>query len=485
MKSLWSLETDIKNRKSLDKNIKTDVAIVGAGLAGILTAYFLKQNGIDCVILEADRIAGGQTKNTTAKITLQHGIKYSSLIENFGFEKAMQYKEANSRAIEEYFKIAEENNIDCMLERLPAYLYTLASNDMLEKEFEAAKKVGIESEIVTETSLPFDVRCALRFDDQAQFDPLKFIDAISKDIEIYENTRVISAEENRLFTEKYTIEANKIVITSHFPFINSPGYYFIRMHQERSYILALENAAKLDGMYFGIDDDGLSFRNSGKYLLIGGGNHRTGENPKGGKYKILRDAALEYYPDSREAAYWSAQDCMPLDGVPYIGNYSSAAPDLYVATGFQKWGMTSSMVSAMILSDMIAGKENPYEIFSPQRFNFSAAAKSLADETVHSFKGLSAGIFSLPDETTADLQKGHGGIVEYNGEKVGVYKDADGKIYTVPAKCPHLGCELSWNPDEFTWDCPCHGSRFDYYGKLISGPSVKDLKFDDQKNEEE
>lgn len=265
------------------------------------------------------------------------------------------------------------------------------------------------------------------------------------------------------------------MVATHFPFINTPGYYFMRMHQERSYVAALENAPRLDGIYYGIDRNGLSFRNSGNYLLLGGGNHRTGENPSGGKYSRLETAAKHYYPHSRIAFRWSAQDCMPLDGVPYIGQFSSSLPDVYVATGFQKWGMSSAMISAMIISEMIAGGDNPYEIFSPQRFKVSASAKALMNETGHSVKGLSKNVLRFPDKAAEEISRGHGGIVEYKGKKVGVYKDEDGKVFAVSNKCPHLGCQLEWNPDEKSWDCPCHGSRFDYKGRLIDNPAMRSL----------
>ncbi len=466
---------DIPRRESLQGDINTDVVVIGGGLAGILTAYHLKRNGIDCIVLEASRIGSGQTKNTTAKITIQHELKYSQLIENFGEEKALQYANANRRAIDEYFEIAEREGIDCMLEKKSAYLYSRKESDRLEQELLAAKKLGISAEITNKTALPFVIRGALKFDNQAQFHPLMFLKGISQGINIYENTMVLSIEDDKVITDNGTVTAERVVVATHYPFINVPGYYFMRMHQERSYVIALENAAELDGVYYGIEEGEPSLRNSGSLLLVGGGAHRTGENSAGGKYENLRKTAQKFFPASREVANWSAQDCMPIDSVPYIGQFSSSTPNLFVATGFGKWGMTTSMVSAIVITDLLLGKPHPYEIFSPQRFKPSVSAKSLMDETAHAVKGLSSGIFNIPDAKLSDIPNGHGGLIEHDGEKVGVYKDGNGEVFTVSTRCTHLGCQLEWNPDELSWDCPCHGSRFDYRGDVIDNPAMKCL----------
>ena len=284
-----------------------------------------------------------------------------------------------------------------------------------------------------------------------------------------------SAEGNLLTTPQGTIKARHIVFACHFPFINVPGMYFARQYQERSYVLALANAPQVDGMYISAETGGWSFRNYGEYLLLGGENHRAGENGQGGRYECLRQKAREWFPNCREVSHWSAQDCITLDGVPYIGRYAANRPDWYVATGFQKWGMTTSMVSAMILRDLICGKENPYaQVFDPGRFE-AAALPGIAAQGGQAVKGLVKRFFQIPPEAASEISPGHGGIVFLNGDKVGVYKETDGTLHAVDIRCPHLGCQLEWNPDEQSWDCPCHGSRFDRYGRLISGPAQKDI----------
>ncbi|HFK8301495.1 FAD-dependent oxidoreductase [Clostridium perfringens] len=456
--------------------MKTDVLVIGAGIAGVLTAYMLKQKGRDVVLIDAAEIASGNTKNTTAKITSQHDLIYSKLIAEFGEEKARQYAKANELAIKKYKEIIEDKRIECDFEEKPAYVYSLNEVDVLKEEVEAAKNLGIDAEFVQEANLPFKINGAVKFNNQAQFNPLKFLKGISNELVIYENTRALEIKENLVVTSGGNITANNIVVATHYPIMNAPGYYFMKMHQERSYVLALENTSEIDGMYIDLNKEGYSFRTYNNLLLLGGISHRTGENEEGGSYDELRKVAKRLYPKAKEKYYWSAQDCMTIDGIPYIGRYSSETPNIYVATGFNKWGMTSSMVSAMIISDMILEKENDFsEIFSPRRFDLSLSINNIANDLIETAKNFIAQKVYIPSSEIEHIKNGHGGIIEYNGEKVGVYKNKEGKEFFVSTKCTHLGCQLSWNSDELTWDCPCHGSRFDYKGRLIGSPATKDL----------
>ncbi len=476
MKSLWSESCKFRKREALNKDIKTDVLVIGAGIAGILTAYMLKQKGRDVVLIDAAEIASGNTKNTTAKITSQHDLIYSKLISEFGEEKARQYAKANELAIKKYKEIIGDRRIECDFEEKPAYVYSLNEVEVLKEEAEAAKKLGIDAEFVQEANLPFKINGALKFNNQAQFNPLKFLKDISNELVIYENTRALEIKENIVVTSGGNITANNIVVATHYPIMNAPGYYFMKMHQERSYVLALENKSEIDGMYIDLNKEGYSFRTYNNLLLLGGISHRTGENEEGGSYDELRKVAKRLYPKAKEKYHWSAQDCMTIDGIPYIGRYSSETPNIYVATGFNKWGMTSSMVSAMIISDMILEKENDFsEIFSPRRFDLSLSINNIANDLIETAKNFIAQKVYIPSSEIEHIKNGHGGIIEYNGEKVGVYKNKEGKEFFVSTKCTHLGCQLSWNADELTWDCPCHGSRFDYKGRLIGSPATKDL----------
>lgn len=503
MESLWRKQekdsrekagnpVSIEKQREESMEIHREIVVVGAGLAGLLIAYYLQQAGKQVLVLEADKIASGQTEKTTAKITSQHGLKYAKLVETVGKERAELYARANQEAIDEYERLIREKKIDCEFTRGLAYLYVdkdeavssqiapsgqstpTEAEAVLRKEAKAAKELGIPAFFTTRTELPFPVEAAVCFEAQARFSPLKFVQFLAKQLEIWENTRVIRIRGNRIITQDRVMKADKIVVAAHYPFRNLPGFYFLRQHQERSYVLALSGCKRIEGMYLGLNKKGLSLRQAGEYLLLGGGAHRTGENKEGGEYAFLEQAAAKYFPEGKIEARWSAQDCMPHDGIPFIGKYSVFTPGLYVATGFQKWGMTSSMVAAKILRDALCGKENPYaKVFSPQRCHFRAGGKSFLLDMGISIKGLIKGGLHRPKGEVSSLPTGQGRIVMIEGKRYGCYRDEKGELHSISVRCPHLGCELEWNPEERSWDCPCHGSRFDVDGKLLDNPAIK------------
>lgn len=477
MESIWHRTAKLPTRPPLEGNLTVETAVIGGGLAGVLTAALLAGAGVKTAVLEADRVGSGQTGGTTAKVTAQHGDIYCRLEESLGGEAAALYAEANQKAIKQYEELILKRNISCGWERLPAWLYSQSDENELAREAEAQRRAGLPSVFTKDAGLSFPTKGAVRCEGQAQFHPLKFLFSLAENLEIYEGTRVLEAEENQLRTSGGLVRAEHIVFACHFPFVNAPGYYFLRMHQERSYVVALRGGPQLEGMYYSVDPGGLSLRSAGEYLLVGGGGHRTGENKDGGKYEALSRSAGLLFPEAEEAARWSAQDCMTLDGVPYIGQFSASTPNWYVATGFGKWGMTHSMVAAQLLRDQILGRENPYAgIFSPQRFTPAASAGQLLSNGLHAVRDLGRELLAPARGAVETLPPGRGGVVELEGRKVGVYRTADGEAYIVDIRCPHLGCQLEWNPDEKSWDCPCHGSRFDERGRLLSGPAQQDLR---------
>ena len=430
-KSVWTDSIEIPQFDSLNGDRKTDVLIIGGGLCGLLCAYFLQRAEIDYILVEGDRIAKGITKNTTAKITFLHGLVYSNIINSIGKEKAQMYLNANKAALQEYEKMC--GSMDCDFEKKSAYTYSMKDRQKIENEVRALHRLGINAEFTDDLELPFKTAGAVRVDNQAQFNPLKFIAEISKELHIYEKTFIRDITPHTAIADNGKITADKIIVTTHFPFINKHGNYYLKLYQHRSYAAAFENAQKMEGMYVDEYNKGMSFRSYKNLLFIGGGGHRTGK--KGGNWNEIYDFAKRYYPDSTEKYSWAAQDCMSLDKIPYIGLYSKRTPDLYVASGFNKWGITSSMAAAMILTDMVRGKKSGFaEVFSPQR---SILKPQLA---VNGFEA----VMNLLTPT--------------------------------PKRCPHLGCALKWNRAEHTWDCPCHGSRFEESGKLIDNPSTGNAK---------
>lgn len=431
MESLWNKKSDRPSFETLKSDIKTDVLIIGGGIAGILCGYMLKNAGIDCAIVEADKICGGVTGNTTAKITFQHSLIYDKMISRFGEEYARMYLESQRKALDKYRELC--GRIDCDYKETDAYVYSLDDRKKIEKEVIAYNKIGCNASFTDKLPLPFPVAGAVCVRNQAQFHPLKFIFNIANHLKIYENTRVAELRPGVAVTEHGKILAEKIIVATHFPFLNKHGMYFLKLYQDRSYVIALDNAPDFDGMYIDESGKGLSFRNYKNLLLLGGGSHRTGK--KGGNWKELSAFANKYYPEAKEKFRWATQDCMTLDDIPYIGRYSVNTNGLYVATGFNKWGMSSSMVAAMLLSDMIQGKKSDYEkVYSPSRSVWRPQLVINAAESI-----------------------------------AGILKP------TVP-RCPHMYCALKYNPYEHTWDCSCHGSRFTESGKLINNPANADKK---------
>lgn len=428
MKSIWQSTSSLPSFPSLKKNIKTDVLIIGGGIAGILTAYFLQQNDVPYILVEKGKICSGNTQNTTAKITVQHGFIYDKILQSAGREKAEMYFKANQAALEKYKELCR--NIDCDFEEKDNYVYSADKIKKIKNELYALDKIGCNAEYAENLPLPTETVGAVCIKNQAQYNPLKFSGEITKNLNIYENTFVSEMIGNTAKTKNGKIEAKQVVVATHFPFINKHGGYSFKLYQHRSYVIALKNAPNVGGMYVDEAQTGLSFRNYGDLLLLGGGDHRTGK--QGGNWRELREFAKKNYPDATETAFWAAQDCMSLDGIPYIGQYSRSTPNLFVATGFNKWGITNAMASAMILTDMITEKSNDYaEVFNPSR------------------NMIKPQLFINGFETVTNL------------------------LTPSKRRCPHLGCALKWNEAEHSWDCPCHGSRFDEAGKVLDNPANK------------
>lgn len=442
MESLWLATAGQEMRRPvLTGSRESEAVVIGGGLTGILTASFLQQRGVKTMVLEADTIGSGQTKNTTAKITSQHGLIYQKLLKNVGKEQAKQYADANQKAILEYRRMIEKNQIACDFEEKTAYLYSCVEKEPLQREAELARELGIHAVFTEKTELPFEIKGAVAFHGQAQFHPLKFLYGAAKPLHIYEHSRVTQVEAHRVLTEFGSVSAKYIIFATHFPFVNVPGYYFMRMHQERSYVLELSGTPEIDGMYLGIDaENAWSLRMAGDRLLFGGAGHRTGKNKGGGQYERLERKAAEFFQEAQVRSRWSAQDCVTLDGIPYIGRFSANTPSWYAATGYGKWGMTSAMAAALLIADQITGVENGNgEVFSPQRFHWKASMGNLMKDGMQSVAGLTEGLFQTP-------------------------------------RCTHLGCSLCWNPEDGSWDCPCHGSRYTEEGKRIDSPAQEDLK---------
>ena len=405
---------------ALQGNVRTSVLVIGGGLTGLLCAHFLKQAGIDCIVAEAHRICGGTTGRTTAKITAQHGLIYDRLRLHVNLEALSQYKTLC-------------RDIDCEFSPQDSYVYAVNGRKELDAELETLHRLGYEAQFAGNLPLPLVTNGAVKFPEQAQFHPLKFAAAIAEGQAIFENTLVREWDGHRAFCDGGgTIQAEWAIAATHFPFWNRRGGYFLKLYQERHYVLALEQVPLPDGMYVDASGKGFSFRSAGNLLLLGGGSHRTGK--QGGGWDALRSFAATAYPTSHEWGCWAAQDCMSLDGMPYIGAYSPKTPRLLVAAGFSAWGMTGAMAAARLLADHISGHPSPHaQLFNPNRRIWR---KQLFLNGVESVSNL---------------------------------------LMPKKPRCTHLGCALQWNAAEHTWDCPCHGSRFAQDGHVLENPAVNGL----------
>lgn len=438
MTSLWEQGVSPRPLPPLPGDYTVDTAVIGGGLCGLLTAYELQKRGVEVMVLEANGIGAGTTGKSTAKVTSQHRLIYDRLIRQMGTEKAQQYATANQQAIEQYAALIEEEGIDCGWERRDAYVYTTGGTQRIEAEEKAARRLGLPAELAAVDSLPVRTAGAVKFSHQAQLHPLQFLCALADRLTVYQ-AAAQAIVDRQIYCDNRIVNASRIVVATHFPFVNFPGLYFARMHQQRSEVVALQNVPPVEGMYIDENEDGYSFRQAGDCLLLGGEGERTGSKQAAGAHARLHAAARRFYPQAEEVYHWHTQDCMTHDGVPFVGQYAKHTPGLYVATGFNKWGWTNSMAASRILADAITGRENPCAgVFDPRRAEIRAAARHFVIDMGVSVGQLTAGLFAPPQR-----------------------------------RCPHLGCKLH-EAEDGTFECRCHGSKFDGDGTCLQGPATRD-----------
>lgn len=494
--SLWiQAIVDLPSFPKLQQDIETDVAIVGGGITGIMTAYKLTQAGFKVVLLEAGKLLHGTTGHTTAKITSQHHLIYHELIQQEGKEKAALYYKANEDARKLIEALIKQHRIDCGLQAQDAYIFTNSDEyvQKLQDEISAYEALGIKGAYLDGIALNIPTKAAVRMDGQAQFHPLQYMKAIVNIIkksscELYEHTNAVDIEEGNnpkvVTADGYSVTCKHIVSCSHFPFYDGLGLFFTRLHAERSYALGIKsNLTYPGGMYISAEEPSRSIRSvtssdGTPMLIIGGQNHKTGQGICTiNHYEALQDYASKYFAAKDIVYRWSAQDLVTGDKIPYIGRITSSSPNIYIATGFKKWGMTTSTVAAMLISDLIQEKSNEYEeLFSPSRSMSMKTVKNLVVDNLDVAKHLIGGKLEMVRRNPADLAPDEGAAVTVHGKRAGAYRDKEGKLHIVDTTCTHMGCEVEWNDGERTWDCPCHGSRFSITGEVMEGPAEKPLK---------
>jgi glycine/D-amino acid oxidase-like deaminating enzyme len=445
LRSLWLEGRDAAVRPALDRDTAADAVVVGAGIVGLTTALLLEREGLEVVVLEMRHAGAGATGYTTAKLSSLHGLAYRQLAGSVGREGARTYGEANEAGIARVFELAGELGIDCDLRRKPNHTYSedAADVDELREEAALANELGLPASYVEDTDLPFPVAGAVRFDEQGEFHPVKYLDGLAASLRgpLHEATRVTGVESGGVRTATGArVRAEHVVVATHLSFLDR-GLYFARCHPERSYVVASRVQDPPAGMYLSTESPAHSIRAHGDWLLVGGESHKTGQADASERYERLTAWASERFGLEPELR-WATQDQMPVDGIPYVGRHDPLSPHLWVATGFKKWGLAMGTAAAELLAAQIAGREHPWSaLFDPHRIRARASAPSFVKENAN----------------------------------VAFHFVADRVSKRGAPRCPHLGCLLDWNAAEETWDCPCHGSRFAASGEVIEGPAVRPL----------
>lgn len=474
MKSLWE-EVELKKIGSkLSKDINCDIVVVGGGIAGILTAYRLKEAGKKVTIIEATDLFSGVTKNTTAHITANQGYVYL----NLPFKKAKDYYLSQQQAIADYECIIKENNIECNFEKADDYIFTLKKPKKLKKLYTVLSKIDTNikykksGKLLNTTTKGFII-----IPEQASFHPFKFFNGLNLDgIDIFINTRItnIDLDNKTLFTSEHQITANKIIIATNYPIVNIRGGFFLKLYKSHSYVVSVLKDNPSPFLYQTDVENGLTFRRCEDKIIVGGLDHRTGRIDKKGKFERLQEIANQMVDSNKVTNYWSTNDCITFDGMPLAGVFSKNHKDIYVITGFNKWGMANSMVCSSLVTNLVLNKEHSYQkLFNPQRLNISLLSLIKNLGITLKYRLLLPAIPSF--KSINSLKKGEGDIVNSNG-KTAAFKDYSDKSFENTPYCGHMGCQLKFNPNTLTWDCPCHGSTYSKDGEIISAPTVKNIK---------
>lgn len=493
-RSVWLATPELADHPPLHGRVDVDVVVVGGGITGLTTALLLQRNGARVAVVEADRIGAGTTGHTTGKLTSQHGLVYHELAEQHGEAKARLYAQANQDAITTVAALADDLGAACRFERAPAYLYTRSPERRaaLEAEHAAARRLGLPATLTDDIDLPFPVELALRFDHQAHFHAGRYLDALARAVvagggKVFAHTRATKVDENGdhaiVRTSTGDVRAEHVVVATLLPFVDLGGF-FAKARPMRAYGVAARLRTDAPaGMHISIDDEALSTKpwvdDDRRGLIVVGENHPTGHGEAGpARWGALERWARVHFDVESFEYRWSAQDYTTADGVPYVGR-SPRTSRTFVATGYRKWGLTNATAAAVVLADLIAGREHPWlQLYDATRIGDASTVVKLIEENLHVAKTFVTDRterFTREGGSAHELALGEGGIVEFEGRVVGAYRDLQGQLHAVDPACSHMGCTVRWNAAETSWDCPCHGSRFSADGEVLDAPAVEPL----------
>ena len=492
--SYWITSAPVPEFAPVTSDVDVDVAVVGGGIVGITTAILLKRAGRKVALLEGLKLLHGTTGFTTAKVTSGHGLIYDSISSKHGDDAAMAYAAAQEATIRQVASWVEEEGIDCDFERRPNYVYCVSPHDIpkIRAEAEAEQRAGLASTLLEETDLPFEVGAAIRQENQAQFHPVKYLAHFAQQIPgdgsaVYENSRVTAVRETQrceLDVNGHIVTSDQVVLATNYPILDR-GLFFPRVHPKRSYVIAgvVKASAVPEGMYISTEPTrsvrSTPFEADKRLLLVGGEGHTVGqEYETQDHYRELEKWAYKNFGLAPIRYRWSSQDGTTVDELPYIGSLRRGSDRIYTATGFGKWGMTNGTCAASIIADAILGRDNQWApLFDPHRVNLRGSAKKFVEENAKVALHWVRDRVAHPQRGAfEDLSAGQAAVRQVGLKNLAGYRDDTGELHVVSAVCTHLACIVSWNKAERSWDCPCHGSRFDPDGHVLQGPALKDLE---------
>lgn len=488
--SLWIAQSKGIRFEPLKENIDVNILIIGGGLSGINTAYLLSKEGVDVTLIDSDRIGYGTSGRNTGKLTSQTGLVYANIKKKYGIEKAKEFYNTSQNAFNLIKDTIYEHHIPCELEEIPSYIYSerLSYVANFEDEYRVYEEIGIEGELVNKLDLPINIKKAISQTKAGAFNPKKYIDGlvpllVNRGVKIYEYSPVTHINKGKdayeiNVSDKFKIKANQVILCSHYPFYDNYSFYITRLRPEASYIVAGEYAKDFPHANFlNIDHPIRSFRpyhvNGKKWLLIGGDNHKVGQDMTN-HYEELMEYGKSTFGLENYAYKWRAQGYMTPDSVPYIGYLNEHSDNMYVATGFNKWGNINSMVAAKIITDLILEKkQKDVSVYDPSRSKDYFTATYIKENSNTLFEWIKSKLEPTDGKWPEEMDSAT--ITKIDGKRYGIYKDNKGELHIVDITCPHMGAELNWNQVDKTWDCPCHGSRFSYDGDIVEGPATYKL----------
>jgi glycine/D-amino acid oxidase-like deaminating enzyme/nitrite reductase/ring-hydroxylating ferredoxin subunit len=486
--SLWLASAGATAYPKLEGSPEFDVVVLGGGIAGLTTALLLKRDGARVGVLEARRVGSGVTGCTTAKVSALQQTVYGQIRRRHGSAGAAVYADASRAGVELVASLARKEAIECDLERRPAATYAAEASerDAVEAECEVAREAGLAVEWVDELDLPYPTHGAVSLPDQLQLHPVRYVQGLARAVDgegsrVFESSaalEVSAGDPCRVRTEGGVAAAGQVVIATHYPLLDR-SLFFARLEPVRSYCVAGRVAGAVPKeMSISGGEPTRSVRGYGELVIVGGESHAVGSPAATAqRYMALEEFARRHWAVADISHRWSAQDPTSWDHLPVIGRYHPGSSRLFVSSGFHKWGLSSASFGAQILSDLIGGRDSSWaERFNPSRLGVRGLPKLLQMNAKVAVDFAGDRMRAAARAKASDVAPGEGRVVGHGLGKTGVFRDDDGSLHAVSLRCTHLGCLLWFNSAERSWDCPCHGSRFDVDGAVLEGPATAPLE---------